>query len=103
MNIVTICVPCSKCIPLYNIYVLLLTANIFKSYTFMKRINNMVSVLLSFSLFPSGLTHSSDDFRKKLSKYQNTNQETDEVNIFSDWQRVGNDIAQAVEKGKNEQ
>ncbi|MDH7461462.1 hypothetical protein QEG73_09235 [Chitinophagaceae bacterium 26-R-25] len=68
----------------------------------MKRISNMVNVLLSFSIFPFGLTDSSDDFRKKLSKYQNTNQETDEVNIFNDWQSVGNDIAQAFEKGKNE-
>ncbi|MBV4358448.1 hypothetical protein [Pinibacter aurantiacus] len=67
----------------------------------MKRINSMVNVLLSFSLFPFSLTNSTDDFRKKLSKYQNTNQQTDEVNISNDWQSVGIDISQAVEKGKN--
>jgi hypothetical protein len=69
----------------------------------MKRINSMVNVLLSFSLFPFGLSQSSDNFKKKLSKYQNTNQEADKANLYTDWQAVGCDIAHMIEKGKNEQ
>jgi hypothetical protein len=69
----------------------------------MERINNMLNVLLSFSLFPFGLPHSSDNFKKRLSEYQNTDQETDKANLCNDWQSVGKSMAQAIEKGKNEQ